>query len=124
MLNKIKQTLLGKVKSMLPNTGIKVTSGGVNLPFIPFNVPKAEHTTVPAPQYLEDDKWFGPATLSDENKDYMEREYQAFKEEAHKYYGTGESKTIHQDMYDLATRSGGTTIQLNPIGGSENYHER
>ena len=54
----------------------------------------------------------------------MEREYQAFKEEAHKYYGTGESKTIHQDMYELATRSGGTTIQLNPIGGSENYHER
>ena len=42
MLNKIKQKLLGKVKSMLPNTGIKVTSGGVNLPFIPFNVPKAE----------------------------------------------------------------------------------
>ena len=46
------------------------------------------------------------------------------KRKAHKYYGTGESKTIHQDMYETATRSGGTTIQLNPIGGSENYHER
>tara|TARA_Y100000996_G_scaffold117541_1_gene87561 strand:+ start:1122 stop:1496 length:375 start_codon:yes stop_codon:yes gene_type:complete len=124
MLNNIKQKLLGKVKSMLSNTGIKVTSGGVNLPFIPFNVSKAEHATVPAPQYLEDDKWFGPAIFSDENKDYMEREYEAFKKEAHKYYGTGESKTIHQDMYEIATQSGGTTIHLNPIGGSENYHER
>ena len=85
---------------------------------------RQRHTTVVAPQYLEEDKWFGPPTLSEENKDYLEREYQAFKEEAHKYLGTGESKTIHQDMYELATRSGGTTIQLNPIGGSENYHER
>ena len=124
MLNKLKPKLLGRVKSMLPNTGIKVTSGGVNLPFIPFNVSASEHTTVPAPQYLKDDKWFGPATFSDENKDYMEREYEAFKKEAHKYYGTGESKTIHQDMYEIATRSGRITIQMNTIGGSENYHER
>ena len=61
----------------------------------------------------------------------MEREYEAFKEEAHKFYGTKESENIHQEMYELATKSSATTIQLDPPGGSENfqggsenYHER
>lgn len=81
---------------------------------------------VPAPKYLEDDEWFGPAIISDANKDYMQREYEAFKAEAHKFYGTQpeskESNDIHQVMYDMATQSSSTTIQLNPPGGSENFH--
>ena len=93
---------------------------------------KAErYTGVPAPKYLKDDEWFGPAVISDENKDYMEREYEAFKEEAHKFYGTKESENIHQEMYEIATKSSSTTIHLDPVGGSENfqggsenYHER
>ena len=80
------------------------------------------YTGVPAPKYLKDDDWFGPAVISDENKDYMEREYQAFKEEAHKFYGTKESESIHQDMYEIATASQNTTIQLDTPGGSENFH--
>ena len=28
---------------------------------------------------------------------------------------------MHQKMYDIATKGGNTTIQLNPIGGSENF---
>jgi|TARA_R100001460_G_scaffold67960_1_gene108428 hypothetical protein len=28
---------------------------------------------------------------------------------------------MHQKMYDIATQSGKTTVQLNPIGGSENF---
>ena len=89
------------------------------------------YTGVPAPKYLKDDEWFGPAVISDENKDYMEREYEAFKEEAHKFYGTKESENIHQEMYEIATKSSSTTIHLDPVGGSENfqggsenYHER
>ena len=84
---------------------------------------------VPAPIYLKDDDWFGPAAISDENKDYMEREHEAFKEEAHKFYGTKETKeseNIHQELYELATASQNTTIHLNPVdpvGGSENFQE-
>ena len=78
---------------------------------------------VPAPRVLEKDEWFGLAAVSDANMDYMEREYEAFKQDAMNYYSqeTKESPNIHQEMYDLATKSGKTTTQLNPIGGSENF---
>ena len=78
---------------------------------------------VPAPRVLKEDEWFGPAPVSDANMDYMEREYEAFKQDALNYYDqeTKEPEDIHQVMYDLATKSGATTIQLDPIGGSENF---
>ena len=78
---------------------------------------------VPAPAYLEDDPWFGPAFISDANRDYMEREHEAFKEEAHKHYGTQEPENIHEVMYQKATKNQNTTTQLNPLGGSENFHQ-
>ena len=28
---------------------------------------------------------------------------------------------MHQKMYDMSTQNGKTTLQLNPIGGSENF---
>ena len=34
---------------------------------------------------------------------------------------TKESANIHQEMYEIATKSGATTLQLDPIGGSENF---
>ena len=78
---------------------------------------------VPAPKVLKEDEWFGPAPVSDANMDYMEREYKAFKQDALNYYDqeTKEPEDIHQVMYDLATKSGKTTTQLDPIGGSENF---
>ena len=81
------------------------------------------YTGVLAPDMLIADPWFGPAYLSDLNKDYMEREHEAFKQDALNYYnqGTKESPNIHQEMYELATKSGATTVQLDPIGGSENF---
>jgi len=84
------------------------------------------HTGVPAPKVLKEDEWFGSAPVSDANMDYMEREYEAFKQDAMNYYGseTKESDNIHQVMYDIATSNNSTTLQLNPIGGSENYHEK
>ena len=78
---------------------------------------------VPAPRVLKEDEWFGPAPVSDANMDYMEREYEAFKQDALNYYDqeTKEPEDIHQVMYELATKSGKTTTQLDPIGGSENF---
>ena len=81
------------------------------------------YTGVPAPVVLTKDPWFGSAPVSDANIDYMEREHEAFKQDALNYYnqGTKESPNIHQEMYELATKSGATTVQLDPIGGSENF---
>ena len=80
-------------------------------------------TGVPAPIVLTKDPWFGSAPVSDANIDYMEREHKAFKQDALNYYNqeTKESPNIHQEMYELATKSGATTLQLDPIGGSENF---
>ena len=77
---------------------------------------------VPAPVVLTEDSWFGPAVVSDVNKDYMELEYEAFKQDALNYYpDSKEPENIHQVMYEMATKSGATTVQLDPIGGSENF---
>ena len=80
-------------------------------------------TGVPAPIVLTKDPWFGSAPVSDANIDYMEREHKAFKQDALNYYNqeTKESPNIHQEMYEMAIKSGATTVQLDPIGGSENF---
>ena len=80
------------------------------------------YTGVPAPEVLQEDPWFGPAVVSDANKDYMEREYEAFKQDALNYYSDSkEPENIHQVMYEMATQNAATTLQLDPIGGSENF---
>ena len=71
------------------------------------------HKTIPAPPYLKDDEWFGPAVLSEENKDYMERETEIKRQEFEKNFSV-ESEDIHQKMYEFATKS--VSFQ----GGSEN----
>jgi len=80
------------------------------------------YTGVPAPVVLTEDPWFGPAVVSDANKDYMEREYEVFKQDALNYYSDSkEPENIHQVMYEMATNNAATTLQLDPIGGSENF---
>jgi hypothetical protein len=80
------------------------------------------YTGIPAPAYLKDDEWFGPAPVSEKGQDYMEKETEIKQqEEENRQYWTKESANIHQEMYDLATKSGKTTTQLDPIGGSENF---
>jgi hypothetical protein len=77
---------------------------------------------VPAPAYLEDDPWFGPAIVSDKGQDYMEKETEIKQQqEENRQYWTNESNNIHQVMYEMATQSAATTLQLDPIGGSENF---
>ena len=79
---------------------------------------------VPAPQYLKEDEWFGDPVISDKGQDYMERETEIKKQESeNRQYWTNESEDIHQEMYEMATKNGKTTVQLNPVGGSETFQE-
>jgi len=78
---------------------------------------------VPAPKVLSDDIWFGPAVISDANKEYVKRETEIKKqEEENRQYWTNELENIHEVMYEIATKSvAATTLQIDPIGGSENF---
>ena len=80
------------------------------------------YTGVPAPVYLENDEWFGTAVVSDKSQDYMVQETEIKQQESeNRQYWTKEPEDIHQVMYEMATKSGATTLQLDPIGGSENF---
>lgn len=79
---------------------------------------------VPAPILNPVDEWFsssygcpGPA-ITEKQKDYMEQETVMKQQEQN---SSIEPENIHQVMYEMATRSGATTVQLDPIGGSENF---
>ena len=81
---------------------------------------------VPAPILNPVDEWFaspyGCPPITEKQQDYMVQEAEIKKQEAeNRQYWTKESTNIHQEMYDLATKSGATTVQLDPIGGSENF---
>ena len=80
--------------------------------------------TYPAPSYLEDDPWFGPAYYSEKQEilkakhDLCVAENLLLAEET-----TGVLNDIHERMYQIATGNGKTTLQLDPMtglgGGSE-----
>tara|TARA_Y100000401_G_C8304709_1_gene216207 strand:+ start:676 stop:1074 length:399 start_codon:yes stop_codon:yes gene_type:complete len=79
------------------------------------------YTGVPAPVYLEDDPWFGPAPArSQKQLDYIEQET-FIKQQQAQEVGKREPDNIHQLMYEIATKSSATTLQLDPVGGSENF---
>lgn len=86
---------------------------------------KAEHTYtgVPAPVYLKDDEWFGPAPVRSEKQlEYIKQET-LIKQEQAEASESIDSEDIHQRMYEIATSSAPTTVQLNPPGGSENFQD-
>ena len=85
----------------------------------------APYTGVPAPVLTPHDDWF-----EDPPKTEMQMEYEHINDDPHDGWWlrpewqdqeTKESANIHQEMYEIATKSGATTIQLDPIGGSENF---
>ena len=76
--------------------------------------------TYPAPNYLEDDPWFGPGCFSLHQTEYKLAYDQAVIENLLLDDTNIEVKNIHQVMYDIATGHGKTTLHL---GGSENFHE-
>lgn len=67
---------------------------------------------VPAPLYLEDDTWFGPAYFSHTQRRLMANNSPTpiLQDE--------EPPNIHHIMYDASTK-GSTTLKLDPLGGSE-----
>ena len=78
---------------------------------------------VPAPVLTPHDDWF-----EDPPKTEMQMEYEHINDDLQdgwwlhpEYQDTKESPNIHQEMYEIATKSGATTVQLDPIGGSENF---
>ena len=80
---------------------------------------------VPAPVLTPHDDWF-----EDAPKTEMQMEYEHINDDPHDGWWlrpewqdqeTKESANIHQEMYEMATKSGATTLQLDPIGGSENF---
>jgi len=81
------------------------------------------YTGVPAPPYLIDDEWFGPApTYSEKQLDYMEQETEIKRQEREESFSV-EPEDIHQLMYDIANQNTSTTIYIDPPGGSENFQE-
>ena len=83
------------------------------------------YTGVPAPVIAPHDDWF-----DDPPKTEMQMEYEHINDDPHDGWWlrpewqdqeTKESDNIHQLMYEIATKSGATTIQLDHIGGSENF---
>ena len=84
------------------------------------------YTGIPAPILTPVDDWFsGPyGCPTEKQQDYMAQEAEIKQqEEENRQYWTKESANIHQEMYDLATKNGKTTTQLDPIGGSETFQE-
>ena len=81
---------------------------------------------VPAPILNPVDEWFSSSygcptsAITEKQKDYMEQET-LIKQQQYQETNSVEPENIHQVMYDLATKSGKTTTQLDPIGGSENF---
>ena len=83
---------------------------------------------VPAPILNPIDEWFSapygcPSAITEKQKEYehINDDFQDGWWLLPEYQDTNESPSIHQDMYDLATKNGKTTTQLDPIGGSENF---
>ena len=82
------------------------------------------YTGIPAPVLTPVDDWFSSpyGCPTEKQQDYMAHEAEIKKQEQeNRQYWTKESANIHQEMYEIATKSGATTVQLDPIGGSENF---
>ena len=82
---------------------------------------------VSAPILNPVDEWFASpygcsSAITEKQQDYMVQEAEIKKQEdENRQYWTKEPENIHQVMYEMATKSGATTVQLDPIGGSENF---
>ena len=79
---------------------------------------------VPAPAYLEDDEWFGPAPVKTEKQEaYIELEQatERLHEDMRKEDGKVESENIHEELYKMASKNWNTVSETQ--GGSENFQE-
>ena len=68
-------------------------------------------TGIPAPKFLTDDPWFGSATISEEQQQYMLAELEKENILLPQEKTSEELDNIHEIMYNLSTRwklSGGS----------------
>ena len=61
-------------------------------------------TGIPAPKFLTDDPWFGPATISEEQQQYMLAELEKENILLPQEKTSEELDNIHEIMYNLSTR--------------------
>ena len=82
------------------------------------------YTGIPAPKELPHDPWFPNPFMKDKEVkfagNYQGPLYAPYTAVDEFKKSTGDDG-MHQKMYEMSTRSGKTTLQLNPIGGSENF---
>ena len=79
---------------------------------------------VPAPAYLEDDEWFGPAPVKTEKQEayiQLEEATERLHEDMRKQSGNVESENIHEELYKMASKNWNTVSETQ--GGSENFQE-
>lgn len=76
---------------------------------------------VPAPLYLNDDPWFGPAPVRSQNQiDYMQQEIEIKRREFEENFSV-EPENIHQRMYEIANQNHNVILDYDYSGGSENF---
>ena len=76
---------------------------------------------VPAPVYLNDDSWFGPAPVRSQNQiDYMQQEIEIKRREFEENFSV-EPDDIHQRMYEIANQNHNVILDYDYSGGSENF---
>ena len=81
------------------------------------------YTGIPAPAYLEDDPWFGPAPeYTEKQQEYRQQEAtERLHEELREEKKTCESHDIHAKMYEIVTKNWTTVAETQ--GASENFQE-
>jgi hypothetical protein len=90
--------------------------------------------TYPAPILTTYDDWFSEPILTETQMEYKKLMEKPVGDDivVNMDGGVGgswqvvalEPEDIHEVMYNMATKCGKTTVQLDPVGASENFHER
>ena len=88
-----------------------------------FKDPEPPFTGVPAPDVLKNDPWFGEPIMSEKQKEIVSQDIVVNMDGGvgGSWKVNSEPDNIHELMYDMATKHGKTTTQLDPVGGSENF---
>ena len=109
MISKVKKWVK---KIFIPKNEFKET------PVKKIEKPRSVYLGIPAPLFPPFDSWFGHAPKSEKTQEILKKEEESKKCPTCKC--GKEVDNIHEVMYNMSTASGSTTVQLDPIGGSEN----
>tara|TARA_R110002020_G_scaffold157039_3_gene339308 strand:- start:625 stop:1050 length:426 start_codon:yes stop_codon:yes gene_type:complete len=107
----------------IKNTDIKCSIDKEVVDCKTFKDPEPPFTGVPAPDVLKNDPWFGEPIMSEKQKEIVSQDIVVNMDGGvgGSWKVNSEPDNIHELMYDMATKHGKTTTQLDPVGGSENF---